>query len=64
VTVKQPVWCGGCGTQLQEPPNTSAGERIACPYCGSQSRKFGVEITAASEVRASVLGRKLGAGKQ
>jgi DNA-directed RNA polymerase subunit RPC12/RpoP len=54
VTVEQTVWCGGCGRQLEEPPSTPAGERIACPDCGSQVRKFGVEITSAVEVRAGV----------
>lgn len=54
MTVEQTVWCGGCGRQLEEPPSTPAGERIACPDCGSQARKFGVEITSVAEVRAGV----------
>jgi hypothetical protein len=54
VTVKQTVWCGGCGRQLDESPSTPAGERIACPDCGSRARKFGVEIASAVEVGAGV----------
>jgi DNA-directed RNA polymerase subunit RPC12/RpoP len=57
VTVQRTVWCGGCGKQLDEPSSTTAGERIVCPNCGSQVRKFGVEITAAVEVRAGVRGK-------
>jgi hypothetical protein len=50
VTVKQTVWCSGCGRQLEEPPSTPAGKRIACPDCGSESRKFGAEIPSVAEV--------------
>ena len=57
MTVKQTVWCGGCGRQLEEPPSTPAGKRFACPDCGSQSRKFGVEIASVAEVEASVKGK-------
>ena len=57
MTVKQTVWCGGCGRQLEEPPSTPAGKRIACPDCGSQSRKFGVEITSVAQVEAGVKGK-------
>ena len=56
MTVKQTVWCGGCGRQLEE-PSTPAGKRIACPDCGSQSRKFGVEFASVAEVEASVKGK-------
>ncbi len=48
------MWCGGCGKQLEESPSTPIGERVPCPGCGSKSRKFGVEITAVSEVRAGI----------
>jgi hypothetical protein len=57
VTVRQTVWCGGCGRQLEEPPSTPAEKRITCPDCGSQSRKFGVEITSVAEVRTNVKGK-------
>jgi hypothetical protein len=57
VTVKQTVWCGGCERQLEEPPRTPAGKHIACPDCGSQSRKFGVEIASVAEVEAGVKGK-------
>ena len=57
MTVKQTVWCGGCGRQLEEPPSTPDEKRIACPDCGSQSRKFGVEITSVAEVRANIKGK-------
>ena len=57
MTVKQTVWCGGCGRQLEEPPSTPAGKRIACPDCGSESRKFGAEIPSVAEVEAGVKGK-------
>ena len=57
MTVKQTMWCGACGRQLEEPPSTPAGKRFACPDCGSQSRKFGVEIASVAELEASVKGK-------
>jgi hypothetical protein len=52
--VKQTVWCGGCGKQLDESPSTPLRERTPCPHCGSTGRRFGVEITSVAEVRAGV----------
>ncbi len=52
--VKQTVWCGECGKQLDESPSTPLGERSPCPDCGSTGRKFGVESTAVAEGRAGI----------
>jgi hypothetical protein len=50
MTVEQTVWCGGCGKQLDESPNTPVHDRIPCPNCDSKTRKFGVVINAVAEV--------------
>ncbi len=52
--LEQTVWCGQCGKQLDESPDTPVGARLACPECGSKSRKFGVQITATSEPMAGI----------
>lgn len=54
MTVKQTVWCGKCGKQLDESPRVPLAERIHCPNSGSKNRKFGVEINAVAEVKAGM----------
>ena len=54
MTVKQTVWCGECGEQLDESPSTPIEERIPCPNCDSKNRKFGVEINSVVEVRSGL----------
>ncbi len=54
MTVKQTVWCGKCGKQLDESASTPAADRVPCPNYGSKDRKFGVEINSVAEVKAGM----------
>ena len=38
------VKCNDCGTILDEPSDTPAGERTPCPSCGSKARLFEVKL--------------------
>lgn len=46
------ISCGECGKPLDEPANTPAESRIACPGCGSKSRE--IQGTARIEGRSCV----------
>jgi hypothetical protein len=47
--------CGKCGLALDEPPGTPPDERRPCPRCGSNSRRFGVELHSTVNVTASLV---------
>lgn len=39
---EQSVFCGGCGSPLDQPANLPVEERTPCPSCGSMSRHISV----------------------
>ena len=42
---EQSVFCGGCGSPLDQPANLPVEERTPCPICGSMSRQINVTCT-------------------
>src|SRR4029077_20872130 len=51
---EQSVFCGGCGSPLDQPPNLPVEERTPCPICGSMCRRISVTCTGQLKVTGSV----------
>lgn len=47
---EQSVFCGGCGSPLDQPADLPVEERTPCPICESMSRKINVMCTATLKV--------------
>jgi hypothetical protein len=60
---EQSVFCGGCGTALDQPANLPVGDRTPCPLCGSMSRHINVMCADSPKV-ADSLSMKLTPGAQ
>lgn len=41
----QAVQCGACGAFVNEPANLPSNQRKGCPYCGSTTRHFNVNVS-------------------
>src|SRR5260370_15945887 len=50
----QHVYCGGCGTPLDQPASLPTADRTPCPLCGSISRHIEVACTDNVKVTESV----------
>ena len=48
------VYCGQCGTKLDERPNTPVEERKPCPNCGATRRRYAVTLSAVVEIGAAL----------
>gem|GEM_PF-1375055 len=60
---EQSVFCGGCGTPLDQPANLPVADRTPCPLCGGMSRHIKVTCTGSLKVAGS-LSMKLTPGAQ
>jgi predicted nucleic acid-binding Zn-ribbon protein len=48
------VLCANCGRELTEPVESTKEAREPCPNCGSEARKFHVELTSTIQATSSV----------
>jgi hypothetical protein len=48
------VYCGNCGTRLDESPGQPPDQRSPCPNCGSTARRFDVTIEDQVAAKATV----------
>jgi hypothetical protein len=57
----EPVRCGKCRAELDEPMNVPLDERQPCPRCGSRSRLYSQTLTARATATASLVPAFVGA---
>jgi len=51
---EQSVFCGGCGSPLDQPANLPVEQRTPCPSCGSMSRQINLTVTENLKVTSSL----------